>query len=332
MNFTLDYNKICEVYINKDPKGMELVKKTIQAFVFPSKENFKKVLIQAYQDKGVSVSTDIERVLKDTYTMFMETNNFDLAWEKAFKNVPIADGQDNWEIHTVKSGLTFRKVKEGERLDVTGITGEKVTAYVEKRGGAIGWFDEWIRFRKIAAMVDRMELFRNRYWENKADEHYALLVAAIAGNTTAYQGAVADGQLRRDIKTLNRAFYDLGNNTKDSGYGDTANARLVLYADPIFRERIEGAFAATSTALASGGLESSQPILRNVDRNYTFNPAMAGRCLVVLPGNKLQKAELMPPTPFSDFDILSLEYIQSMWAYYGAIVGDTKQVRGITLG
>lgn len=249
----INLGNICDAVINQDKSKMAYIPKTLQMFLVPTKEQMQKIMkgkIQAYADTGTGVSTDFERVFRDSFNVFMATNNFDLGWEKAFKTVPVATGQDSWEIHTVESGLTFKKMKEGQRLDVYGVSGTKVTVYVEKRGGAIGWTDEMLRFRKIAAMLDRMEIFRNRYWENKANEHYALLAAAIVGNTTTYQGAAADGQLRRDIKTINRAAYDLGNATKDSGYGDTATARLLLYANPLYKERIEAAFTAMTPAMA----------------------------------------------------------------------------------
>jgi len=319
----IDYEKICDAIVNEDKKALPVLHKFVQAYATNKMQVVKKL-----QATGTGVSTDVARVERDTMDLIETMLNADMSWEQAYKTMPLARGTDSWEIHTVDSGLTIRKVKEGERIDVAGLTGSKVTVYVDKYGGALGWTDEMIRFRKIAAMADKMETFANRFAENKASNHYTLLATAGALNQTVYQGTTGDGVLRRDVKTINKAQYDLGKACKDKGYGDTATAPMVIYADPIFRERIEAAFTATTPSLA-GALGEGQQVLRNVRRFYTFNSAVSGKILLVLPGNKIQKAEALAPTSYNDYDILSMQYIQAVWSYYGAAVADTDQVRQV---
>jgi hypothetical protein len=139
-----------------------------------------------------------------------------------------------------------------------------------------------IRYRKVAAMVDMAQIFRNRFWSNKADNHYLLLAtaAAVAGQTTTYQGAAADGQLRRDILTINEAAFQLANRCKDKGYGDTASLPLVLYANPKDKGRILAAFAATTgqmTNVAGGAVAIHWNITRSSrSREYRGRPPDPG--------------------------------------------------------
>jgi len=282
---------------------------------------------------GISTSTDFPLITKDSFNVTVQSQNFDMGYEKVFKTIPLGENQDAWEIYDVANSLTFVRVEEGQRIDVAGFTGSKVTAYVDYYGGALGWTDKMIRYRKVAAMLDLAETFRNRFWTNKANNFYALLAAAAALNVTAYQGAAADGQLQRDIQTINQAAFDLTNRCRNKGYGDTANAKLVMYFNPIDKNRLLAAFSVTSQALATAG-RTGDTVNYNIELVPTFNSFVTGRApMLVLPGNKLQRAEGMAPTPYGpEIDILSLNRVQSVWAIYGGIVGDTDQCETITLG
>ncbi len=70
----------------------------------------------------------------------------------------------------------------------------------------------------------------------------------------------------------------------------------------------------------------------NVERVYTFNSNIGSTYInIVLPGNKIQKADVMVPTTYEDMDILSLVYVQAVWAYYGGAVGESKQCRKVSM-
>jgi len=286
--------------------------------------------------QAVGVSTDFAQLTKDAYNVTIQEDNFDLGWERVFRMVTLGRGQDSWEIYDVDNSLTFHKVEEGQRIQVDELSGSKITAYVDYYGGALGWTDKMIRFRKVPAMVDMAMIFRNNFWTNKANNHYALVAAAaaVAGNQTAYQGVNADGQLRRDIQTLNRGAFALSNRNKDKGYGDTANVRLVLYANPLDKARINAAIRATTNqTLGAGNGTVGQQVDWNIEVIYTFNTAItAQHPVMVLPYNKIQRADAMQPTTFTQpKDPLTLNELQAVWAIYGAIVGDTDQVQRIDL-
>jgi len=330
-NMVMDYLE--KAYLNKDTEASSMITGMLQAFCLePIRNKQKKLKIQS-----TGVSTDFAILTKDAFNVTMQEDNFDLGWEQAFRNVTLGRGQDAWEIYDVDNGISFTKVEEGQRIEMNKLSGSKQTAYVDYYGGALGWTDKMIRFRKVPAMVDRAMAFRNKFWVNKADNHYSLLAAAAALNVTAYQGVAADGQLRRDVLTINRAAFQLGDALKDKGYGDTANSPFILYANPFDEDRIEAAFRVTTNALA-GAIGTTGPgqqiTSRRITRVYTYNTNItAGSPLLVMPGQKIQKADAMMPTTFTaPIDPLTLNSYQAVWAIYGAAVADTDQCRQVTLG
>jgi hypothetical protein len=319
----LDYNKICTDLLSGDREKRAQVARAIQAFHRePGTREFqKKIQAMKIQALGLAVSTDFAETLNKSFNAFFEMNNFDLDYEKVFKTVPVADGKLSWEIHTVKNGLAFRKVAEGETIEVYGMSSTKDTVYCDKYGGALGWTDELMRGREVAAMMDKAETFRNNFYVTKGNAHYLLIYNA--GHLHIIPWQAGTGQLRRDIATLNYAAYQIGFLNKDKGYGNTANANFVLYADPIFKSRILAALRSTTTGMQVNA-EAGQ-IEANITPVFTFNSNLKGKIIMGLPGFKAQKADIMQPTQFNDTDILSLTYIQAVWAYYGAGIGDTEQ-------
>jgi hypothetical protein len=320
----LNYNKICEALLSKDREKAKQVSLAIQAFHNePATREFKqKIQAMKMQALGIAVSTDFADTANKSFNAFFELANFDLEYEKAFKVVPVSPYKNSWEIHTVKNGLAFRKVAEGETIEVYGMTSTKETIYADKYGGALGWTDELIRFREVAAMMDKAETFRNNFYVVKGDAHYLLMYTA--GHLHVLPWQAGTGQLRRDIATLSYGAYYIGNACKDKGYGNTANARFIVYADPIFKSRIMAAIRGTTAGQQAGVAEAIQ-LDSNIEPVFTFNQHLKGRAIMCLPGFKSQRADIMAPTQFSDTDILSLTYIQAVWAYYGAGIGDSGQ-------
>jgi hypothetical protein len=300
----------------------------LQAFLGKPKKVLEK------QIQAVGVSTDFAVITKESFNVTLETDNFDMGWEQGFKQVPLGKNQDSWEIYNVANSLTFVKVEEGQRIEVAGLVGTKALASVDYYGGAIGWTDKMIRFRKVPAMIDMASVFRNKFWANKANIHYALLATAAALTTVAWQGVAADGRTLRDILTLNEAAYQLGNTNKDKGYGDAANAPFILYANPQDEERIEAAFRVTSGQLAAARENGISVTGRRIRRVYTYNSNItAGSPIMVWPGQKSQKADAMQPTTYTqEMDVLTLNRVQAVWAIYGAIIGDSDQCITLTLG
>lgn len=327
------WDAFCDNYVAEHPDKTKehKLKIAMQAFLYEPKIKLKSK-IQA-QNHGVTVSTDFSQITKDSFNVTLQTDNFDMGYEQAFKTVPVAKGQDQWEIYDVSNSVNFGQIQEGQRLDVAGMEGSLTRGTVHYYGGAIGWTDAWIRFRKVAAMIDKAEIFRNKFWSNKANNFYSLLAAAAALNVTPTRGEAGDGQTRQDVRTINRAVFVLTNRLKDKGYGNMANAPVIMYANPNDEERIEAAFRATTNALLAIANRGEQITARRVTRIYTYNSnIVSGFPIVVVPGNKIQKAEVMAPTTYNqEQDILTLNRVQAVWAIYGGIIADSDQVETITL-
>ncbi len=326
-------NAVRDIYVKMSEGGkvdsakFHKTKLALQAFTYKPQTLMRKKI------QAVGVSTDFPIITKESFNVTIESDNFDMGWEQAFRQVPLGKNQDSWEIYNVANSLTFYQVEEGQRIEVAGLSGSKATGVVDYYGGAIGWTDKMIRFRKVPAMIQMAETFRNKFWVNKANNHYALLAAAAALNVTAYQGVAADGQARRDILTINRSAFNLTNRLKDKGYGDMANAPLIMYANPFDEDRIEGAFRTISNALVGTNNIAQQVTSRRITRIYTYNTnVVSGSPILVLPGQKIQKADALAPTVYNqEQDILTLNKVQAVWAIYGAIVADTDQCQQLTL-
>lgn len=317
--------------VEPDKQSQIRVKKLLQAF-YNEPEIIRNKKLQA-----VATSGDFPQVLADAFNVIIQNQNFDLKWQQAFQLVTLGENQDFWEIEDVANSITFRKMEEGQRLETSGMSAERTLAYVDYYGGALGWTDKMIRFRKIPNIINRAILFRNKQNVAKANIHYALLVAAVAAaQITAYQGAAALGQLQRDILTINAATVALVNRNLNKGYyADMASAPILIYANYADEPRIEAVFRARTADFAAAGLQGAEVFRsRPFQRLYTANSNItAGSPLFVLPGGKLQRAQAMAPTTYrAPQDILTLNYVESVWEIYGAIVADSEQVQQATLG
>lgn len=316
-----------------DKVGLSKCRVALQAFLMRPKIEVRQKIQGLRKMQGLSaVSTDFAKLVSDAFNVTIGVDAFDLGYQPCFRDVPLGTNQDSWDVYDVQNGLTFRLIPEGDRIQVDGLSGSVVTCHVDYYGGALGWTDKMLRYRKVAAMVDMALIFRNRFWENKANNHYLLLATAAALNVTTYQGAVADGQLRRDIQTINEAAFVLTNRCKNKGYGDMAAARLIMYANPKDKARINAAFAAT-TQYMQAALGKAEVVNWSIDVVYTYNSnIVTDHPILILPGNKIQAAEDMPPTTFNvPKDPLTLNTVQSVWSIYGAAVADTDQCQKMNL-
>lgn len=303
------------------------VKKTLQAFVYAPKIERKRII------KAFGVSTDFDQLTKNAFNITIEEENFDLGYEAAFRTVPLSPGDLGWEIYTVYNGLAFQKVEEGGRIEINKLSGDKVSVECDYYGGALGFTDKMIRGRKIPAMIDMAMEFRASYWSNKADNHYVLVDAA-ALNTTPYQGDPAEGQLRRDVQTINLAAYTLAFRCKDKGYGDTANTVVVAYVNLRDKPRFQAALNVTTNSL-NPALGIGDEVNYTIRPIYTLNSNIkAGSPVFCLPGHKAQKADAMLPTTYTPggADPLTLNQYQAVWSIYAAAIADTDQFQKATLG
>jgi len=299
---------------------------TVQAFMrFP--EAKKQAEIQAFTTKG-----DMPELFTRLPYINILADNYDFGYEAAFRmaTLDVINGQSKltWELVTGSDNIVFAAMAEGQAPEIASATADKILARCVRRSGALGWTDELIRDRALNILVERAQLFRTKFFVNKADEHYASLTAAANVNSAITWQTTTETvgvNLDRDRKTINAASGYLANLLKDKGYGDTANANFLLFLNPTaMKARIQQALATANT-----GVIIPTQVVWNVTPIYTFNtqmPATTTTGIMVLPGNKIQRADAMQPTTFMKTDVATMTYAEYVHAYYGYIVADTDQL------
>jgi hypothetical protein len=320
--------------VDKDKQSMEKCKIALQAFIDKPRKKSKLVKTKLTEKiQAFTVSTDLPFLTGEPFKHTHEENEYDMGYEMAFDNVPKVKGKRFWSWLTTQDALTVKKVPEGGRIDVVGASGDKVYFHCNKYGGALGWTYEAIEGREIMQLIRLARRFRSVQYETKSNIGYLLLQTAAASNpVTAYQTTGA-GQLQNDILTINLAILTLTKRLKDKGYGDMANARVIIYAHRDLENRIGAALRATTNALATAGSSGQQITSRPIDIIYTYNSAISwDKPIVLVPKNGLMKMDYMLPTVMTDKqDILTLNIAQAVWADYGFGVGDTEQCQNFLM-
>jgi hypothetical protein len=331
------FNMLIKGMEYKNPEHIKACKETLQAFVGEPKKLIKQK-IQAMQEKiqsiGIGVSTDFPFVTTDSFNVTIQEQTYDMGWEQVFKQVVLDKGKFYWEIYDVANSLTFFKVEEGQKLEAAGLSGTKLYGEVEYYGGAIGWTDKMIQAREIPAMIDLANIFRNKFWVMKANTHYALISTAAALTVVPWQGVAADGRSLRDLLTVGVSQNTLALANLNKGYGDMANAPMIIIAHNADEQRLEAAFKLSLNNIVGARENAIEAPRRRITRVYTYDTnILPGFPLMILPGQKSQKADAMAPTTYGpELDILSLNRIQSVWAIFGATIADSDQFLTLTLG
>jgi len=324
-DYTLDKKK--GIVLNRKEQAA-VFHKAIQCFMqsVAIKDKNEKI-IQAFTG-----SSDLPVLTKDVFNVTQAMPIFDTFWQESFKGVPLRKGQLEWEIADVSAGFTFDLIPEGGKVKFYGISGDKTSVKIAKYGMGIGITWEMIEGRKLYAFVDLMGQVRARLNNLWADTHYGLLATAALSAAIAWLGVTTDPIVERDIRTINSGYETIGNACKAKGYGDSANAPMILYASPLLKARIMQAFRATSSDIIRGrqvGAASSisgQVIEYNVAPRFTWNSNIpVNKALLVLPGNKIQNSVYLQELGLSERDIETLSELRTYWTAFGAIVADSDQ-------
>lgn len=295
--------------------------RSVQAFFRAPVVKHGKKAIQAF-----STSADFSTIDTSVFNVTTEVAAYDVFWQPAFRTVNLQQGQLRWEIHTATDGVTFEEIPEGGKIKYLGMNSSKTTVYVKKYGAGLGITWETMEGRDVIRFIEQMETARSAYYNKLGAIHYGLLATAGATNAISYQGASGDKVLDRDIQTINYAYEQISSDNKDSGYGDTVNARYLLYAAPTLKSRINRALRATSAEIASLG-GRGQVVDANIDPIYTWSSQITvNTALMVLPGKKIQNAEYLGMTTFEKTAQDSMNKFKAYWTAFGAAIGDNDQV------
>lgn len=250
------------------------------------------------------------------------TTDFDNGYEQIF-NVSDFTGtsESGFDIVDVAAGLTFREVKEGEKLKVYQMAGERVRAYFSYYGGALGWHRRLFEDKSYWELEDNAIEFRNIAYSHRASVFYGLIEAAATakGCCAALAG---DSDAQAIANSLNYAAYTVFTNNQNKGFGVTTATPLIVLYHPYMIGRIRQAMSIRGQAFS----ESERLIAWN------FVPISSGmltnisRVFVILPKRKLKAGYRMDLTLFDDFDILSYTDTTAGWMRYGGAIADLDQI------
>ncbi|MEJ2248036.1 MAG: hypothetical protein P8Y70_00065 [Candidatus Lokiarchaeota archaeon] len=314
------------------PKQQKIVvRKSIQAFIHKtgvqSEHKSEHKIIQAFAG-----SSELPKLTKDVFNVTQKVPNFDLSWQQAFKGIPLKKGQLEWEICDVEDSIVYQLIPEGGKCKFFKISGASAQVGIQKYGAGLGITWETIEGRKLYKFIDQMEAARTKLYKLWADIHYGLLATAAALTVVTWQGTANDPVIDRDIATLNKGYLTIGEATKDSGYGDTANEEMLVFASPLLKSRFKRAIEAVSSDIIRGrrdnspGSVGSQTVDYNITPYYTWNSAIpANKALMILPGKKIQNSIYLRELGLSKKDIESLNELRTYWTAFGGAVGDTDQ-------
>jgi hypothetical protein len=328
--------RIVGAMVKGTPDEKRMARNSIQAFVNAPMTLQNQIRTGTLTNSAIqafTTSSDLPEVITRSFDVFSRITNYDLRWMEAFKERIFDETRNYFEIVDVTNSFAFDELPEGGQVVIRRFTGSRVQVPAVTYADGIGWTEQMVEDREWSTMISLAEQFQDAFWNKKSKVHYALLVDSSVGNTnnTTWQGSGTTPAeiLKRDTDTIQLASFRLGNSCKDLGFGDTATTPFLIYGTPQFEGRI---MAALQQRTASGIAPS---ILGS--RNFKWMPTYNLRssngnllpesiCLMVLPGNKIQRGDKLQPKSYMESDARSFSQIQTVRARYGAAVAEPLQV------
>ena len=267
---------------------------------------------------------------------FHQVDDPDTGWSEVFDVIDFTGTRKNgFDLLDVSTGLSFRAVKPGEKALVYKVSGQKVSVDFDLYGGALGWSRLWFDDEEYWKLEDSAKEFRARWYAAKAQSHYDLLSAARADSDVAWQGGEDDSPAVGDAATVNYACAAIIAELEGKGLEVNANATFVVVTPIQLLARLRNALRITLSGNVSGGLTGEQSevnynvrlVVTTRLKNQALTAAETGKYLVALPGRKLKSGDRMELTILSEQDILAYAETVAGWGRYGAIVGETGQLR-----
>lgn len=308
-----------DTFVPKDPVDFG----KIQAFMDLRKE-IQKAQIQAF-----TTPADFPPSLLPIIEKYHIIPNWDNSYEQIYDVRDFGGSKRNgFTVYNVQSGLTFKLVKPGEKIDVYQMSGDKETCYFDFYGAALGWHRQLFDDGDWWTVEDNAIEFRNKAYQFRASVFYALLEAAGAAKSACWPTEAVNCQdcsalARADAKAINTAAIAILENVKGKGYGVSPQTVTLVVLTPLqLMSRIRQALAVTLQHYAG----SEKEINFNFQQITTQMLINTNRYYVILPKFKMKAGYRMDLSLFSDFDILSYTDTEAGWMRYGGCIGDLDQV------
>lgn len=288
---------------------------------------FKKQL-QAFNN--ITTKEDLPVLLQNASKIFIDSNQtVDEFWRNLFEEVPNDPKVDFFEIYDITSGSTFKKMKEGEKVEIFGVSGSNVKVPIERFGGALGFTDDVIRYRKIWQVFDKSKKFRYDYYKTRSDVFGGLINAAVVSNGSGYRQAydtTGANQLEKDINTLNAAGQKMKAKLAGKPYANLTNPTfyLVFKDNAGLRGRLNKVFKAVQSTSNSYTLDWN--IIPMPTENLSVSTTNDLYARLIFPNEKLQWTNQSELENYNVADFETLTYAMIYYSWMGAVVGDTDQI------
>lgn len=246
----------------------------------------------------------------------------DRGYEVLFDEVDMrAANNDSFEILDVSGGVTFYQQVTGEEAKLSKLpTSAKTLVSFLRFIGGFNILDDWLRFNKYY-LIDQLFADTVRNWFNKkATIFYGLIAALGAGINQAF---VTD-----DVTTINKACAGILIDLEAAGYAVDENSQFVITCNPLVKDRILKALAATYLIPNS----NNNKIIHNISTVVSTTKIASTSYYVSLPGGKSQRGEwedlnLRPPQ--RNELVLGAAHIWT--GAYNGIIGESKQYKRCSL-
>lgn len=280
--------------------------------------------------QGFATSQDFPTTVLEVLDKYHQTLYFDTAYEQVFKWFDMRNSNRNgFSITDVISGLTFALIPEGMKAKLYKMSGKKVDVTLDMYGAGLGWSRRLFDDKEYWVIEDNAIEFRNKAYESKAQDYYDLIEGIVAIYDLGWQavtGAIPNTNENyvpiRDINTINKACEEILLRLRHLGMSVSPQSEFLILSPIQNIGRLRRAVGMVQQPFAS----STTQLNYNVRILYTLMFTNTSDYYVILPKNKLQAANRMDLTIFSDFDIEAYTDIAVGWQRYGGCIGELKQI------
>lgn len=291
-------------------------------------EGYQKARLEHF-----STLNDFPATAKEAIDKYHELAVYDNGYEQIFNMRDYTGSRkDGFAIDTITSGLTFRQILTGEKVDVFQFSGDREFVFFDYYGGALGWDRKLFENQDWWGLEENAIEFRNEAYRIKAATFYALLeaVAALKAADIVWQAspdtlaAGTRGYLaQRDAATMNLAAQTILLACQASGYGISAEALPLIILAPIqLRGRVKQALSVTYDIG-----DAKPPVIDyNFTTVFTTMLTVTDHYWVILPKRKIVGGDRMDLTTYADFDILSRTDTVAGWMAFAGAVADIAQM------
>lgn len=305
--------------------SMDLNKDRIRSMI----QTFTDARLNAFSTKG-----DFPEMLQQNFDLLQGQEDYDLGYEQLFEPAIKDPNKEYFEVAILTRGVAFRRMAEGEKVRIEGMTGEKFQVYVSWFAAAMGVTEQAIRYRDLQGLADMYMAFRDALQSKRCGDFYGLINDA-GSNTTSLTTEETSGQSLQDnarlinkmYSTLMRRFYG------QPGYGSATGQRVVyLLHQPEVSDLVMGALRSRFQAFDTSELLVRYPVIPMVSLNSElWSGKGVNDVWMVIPGRKNKKHDELAPTTYQEADPFSLSYVNIVWTAYCGCVGDEGQVEGASL-